>query len=74
VPALDLPALDIVSAAKGFGCAASEARTRDEKRAAFSHASNAGGPTVIAVPISGQLKPVIPTAAASALKRSSAHA
>ena len=29
VPALDLPALDIVSAAKGFGCAAVEARTWD---------------------------------------------
>ena len=30
VPALDLPALDIVSAAKVFGCAAVEARIRDE--------------------------------------------
>jgi benzoylformate decarboxylase len=74
VPALDLPALDIVSAAKGFGCAAIEARTRDEIRAALSHASNAGGPTVIAAPIGGQLKPLIPTAAAPSKKRSSAHA
>lgn len=59
VPALDLPALDIVSTAKGFGCAATEARTRQEIQAAFSKALNADGPTVIAVPISRQLRPLV---------------
>jgi benzoylformate decarboxylase len=74
VPALDLPALDIASAAKGFGCAAVEARTRDEIKAAFSKALSADGPTVIATPISRELKPLIPTATAPANKRSPAHA
>jgi benzoylformate decarboxylase len=32
VPALDLPELDIVSTAKGFGCAAVRARTKQERR------------------------------------------
>ena len=59
VPALDLPALDIVSTAKGFGCAATEARTRQEIQATFSKALNADGPTVIAVPISRQLRPLV---------------
>jgi len=59
VPGLDLPALDIVSTAKGFGCTAVEARTRDEIKAAFSKALNVDGPTVIATPISRQLKPLI---------------
>jgi benzoylformate decarboxylase len=65
VPALDLPALDIVSAAKGFGCAAIEARTRDEIRAAFSHALNADGPAVIAAPIKRELRPLVPPASAA---------
>jgi benzoylformate decarboxylase len=59
VPALDLPALDIVSTTKGFRCAATEARTRQEIQAAFSRALNADGPTVIAVPISRQLRPLV---------------
>ena len=74
VPGLDLPPLDIVSAAKGFGCVAVEGRTRDEIKAAFSKALSADGPTVIATPISRELKPLIPTAAAPANKRSPAHA
>ena len=40
VPGLDLPPLDIVSTAKGFGCAAVEARTREEIQRAFSKALN----------------------------------
>jgi benzoylformate decarboxylase len=64
VPGLDLPPLDIVSAAKGFGCASVEARSREEIIAAFSKALSADGPTVIATPISRELKPLIPTAAA----------
>jgi thiamine pyrophosphate-dependent acetolactate synthase large subunit-like protein len=43
VPALDLPALDIVSVAKRFGCASIEARTRDEIKAAFSKARKTFG-------------------------------
>jgi thiamine pyrophosphate-dependent acetolactate synthase large subunit-like protein len=51
VPALDLPELDIVSTAKGFGCAAVGARTKRAIQEAFSKALNADGPALIAVPI-----------------------
>jgi len=62
VPGLDLPALDIVSTAKGFGCAAVEARTREEIQAAFWQALNAEGPTVIAVPVKSQIRSLLGTA------------
>jgi benzoylformate decarboxylase len=60
VPALDLPELDIVSTAKGFGCAAVGARTKQEIQEAFSKALNAHGPTLIAVPIKHQIRPLVP--------------
>jgi len=59
VPGLDLPTLDIVSTAKGFGCAAVEARTRQDIQAAFSKALKADGPTLIAVPVMHQVRPLI---------------
>jgi benzoylformate decarboxylase len=60
VPGLDLPALDIVSTARGFGCAAAAAHTKQELQAAFSQALRADGPTLIAVPIQHQLRPLVP--------------
>jgi benzoylformate decarboxylase len=60
VPALDLPDLDIVATAKGFGCAAVGARTKQEIQEAFTKALNASGPTVIAVPIKHQIRPIVP--------------
>jgi benzoylformate decarboxylase len=60
VPALDLPELDIVSTAKGFGCAAVDVRTKQEIQEAFSKALNADGPTLIAVPIKHQIRPIVP--------------
>ena len=65
VPGLDLPTLDIVSTAKGFGCAAVEARTREEIQAAFSQALNAEGPTVIAVPVKSQIRSLLGTGSAA---------
>jgi benzoylformate decarboxylase len=59
VPALDLPALDIVSTAKGFGCNAVAAGTREEIQAAFSKALATAGPTVIAIPIKHQIRPLV---------------
>jgi benzoylformate decarboxylase len=59
VPALDLPGLDIVSTAKGFGCLSVEVRTREEIKDAFTTALNADGPTVIAVPIQSQIRSLI---------------
>ena len=50
VPALDLPGLDVVSAAKGFGCTGALAKTKDEIKQAFSTALKADGPTLIAIP------------------------
>jgi len=60
VPALDLPFLDIVSLAKGYGCAAVKAETKEEIQSAFRKALSADGPTVIAVPIKRELKPLLP--------------
>jgi benzoylformate decarboxylase len=60
VPALDLPELDIVSTAKSFGCAAVGARTKQEIQEAFSNALNAHGPTLVAVPIKHQIRPLVP--------------
>jgi thiamine pyrophosphate-dependent acetolactate synthase large subunit-like protein len=51
---------DIVSTAKGFGSAAVEARTRQEIQAAFSKALETDGPTVIAIPIKHQIRPLVP--------------
>jgi benzoylformate decarboxylase len=60
VPALDLPFLDIVSLAKGYGCSAMKAETKEEIQKAFKKALVTEGPTVIAVPIKRELKPLIP--------------
>jgi benzoylformate decarboxylase len=60
VPALDLPFLDIVSLAEGYGCKAVKAETKEEIQSAFKEALATEGPTVIAVPIKRELKPLIP--------------
>jgi benzoylformate decarboxylase len=60
VPSLDLPGLDIVSTAKGFGCASILAKTRQEIKDAFGAALKATGPTVIAIPIAHEDRPLIP--------------
>jgi benzoylformate decarboxylase len=60
VPALDLPGLDIVTTAKAFGCIGVAANTAEEIKAAFKTALNADGPTVIAIRIAHQLRPLVP--------------
>jgi benzoylformate decarboxylase len=60
VPALDLPGLDIVTTAKAFGCIGVAANTGEEIKAAFKTALNADGPTVIAIRIAHQLRPLVP--------------
>jgi benzoylformate decarboxylase len=62
VPALDLPGLDIVGTARAFGCTGVEARTLDEIKKAFTTALHAEGPTVIAIPIAQQMRPLVPEA------------
>jgi benzoylformate decarboxylase len=63
VPGLDLPGLDIVSTAKGFGCIAFEAKTAEEIKEGFATALRAEGPTLITIPIAHQLRPLVPSAA-----------
>jgi benzoylformate decarboxylase len=60
VPALDLPGLDVISAAKGFGCATVQAKTTQEIKEAFAAALKADGPTLIAIPIARQERPLVP--------------
>ena len=59
VPALDLPGLDIVSTAKAFGCPSVLAKTKQEIKQAFTDALKADGPTVIAIPIAHQERPLV---------------
>ena len=54
MPGLDLPELDIVSTAKGFGCSAFGVNTKEDLQAAFTEALRSNGPTVFAVPIQRQ--------------------
>jgi len=60
VPGLDLPGLDIVSAAKGFGCASVLTKTKEEIKKAFGAALSADGPTVIVIPIAHEDRPLVP--------------
>jgi benzoylformate decarboxylase len=59
VPVLDLPGLDLVSAAKGFGCASVSAKTTQEIKQAFADALKANGPTLISIPIALQERPLV---------------
>ena len=60
VPALDLPGLDIVATAKAFGCVGVAANTKEEIKEAFKAALAADGPTVIAIRVAHQLRPLVP--------------
>jgi benzoylformate decarboxylase len=55
VPGLDLPGLDIVSLAHGFGCRTAGADTADELQQAFCAALFHDGPSVIVVPTQATL-------------------
>jgi benzoylformate decarboxylase len=59
VPGLDLPGLDVVSAAKAFGCPSVLAKTKQEIKQAFSDALKADGPNLIAIPIARQERPLV---------------
>lgn len=59
VPGLDLPGLDIVALATGYGCAAVEATTEDEVRQACKDALARSGPTVVVVPVAPTVPPLL---------------
>ena len=59
VPGLDLPGLDIVSLAKGYGCAAERVETTDAIRKICSQAFSRNVPTVIEVPVISTVPPLL---------------
>lgn len=59
VPGLDLPGLDIVSLAKGYGCNAEKVVTPDAIRKVCSEAFSRNGPTVIEVPVIPTVPPLL---------------
>ena len=59
VPGLDIPGLDIVSLARGYGCEGVEVDTPDGVRDALRHALERSGPTVIAAAISAEVPPLL---------------
>ncbi len=59
VAGLDLPGLDIVSLARGYGCTAQEAATPGEVRDAVREAFGRAGPTVIVAPIDPKAPPLL---------------
>ncbi len=59
VPGLDLPGLDTVAIAKGYGCEAIRVETVDEVRKVCAEAFKRSGPTLIEVPIVPTIPPLL---------------
>ncbi|HEX4159238.1 MAG TPA: benzoylformate decarboxylase [Rhizomicrobium sp.] len=59
VPGLDLPGLDIVALAKGFGCEAARVDRLDAIKRVAAEAWTRPGPTVLEIPISSQIPRLI---------------
>ena len=59
VPGLDLPGMDFVSIAKGYGCDAARVADLDALKAAAAKAWTKDVPTVLEVPISPKVPPLI---------------
>ncbi|WP_299289230.1 benzoylformate decarboxylase [uncultured Mucilaginibacter sp.] len=59
VPGLNIPGKDIVQLAQGYGCTAKNADTVDEITAAMEAAFKQEGPTVLVVPISPAIPPLL---------------
>lgn len=59
VPGLDIPGLDVVSIARGYGCHAQRAETAEQVRAAVAAAAERSGPTLLAVPIQAKVPPLL---------------
>ena len=58
-PGLDLPGLDIVSQAKGFGVGARSVANPDQLRQVLQEALAADGPMVVEVPITKAVPPLL---------------
>ncbi|MDM4722633.1 benzoylformate decarboxylase [Micromonospora sp. WMMA1363] len=55
VPGLDLPGLDVVAVARGYGCAAATVETPEQLGAALADGLRADRPTVLPVPIRSEV-------------------
>jgi benzoylformate decarboxylase len=59
VPGLDLPGFDIVSIARGYGCDAERLEGLERIKEAATDAWKKSKPTVLEIPISPQIPPLI---------------
>lgn len=59
VPGLDIPGIDIVSLARGYGCHAAHADTLDVLRSEAAAADTRNAPTVLEVPIAATVPPLL---------------
>ncbi len=59
VPGLDLPGLDFVALATGYGCAAVRVATSDALAQALQDALRRSGPTVLEIPITAAVAPLL---------------
>jgi benzoylformate decarboxylase len=59
VPGLDIPGLDIVSVARGYGCDATRVADLDRLKQAVAAAWTKQVPTVLEIPISAQVPPLL---------------
>lgn len=59
VPGLEIPGLDYVALAKGYGATGVHARTADEVRNAIAAARRRKGPTMLEVPIQPSVPPLL---------------
>lgn len=59
VPGLDLPGLDFVALATGYGCAAFRVATSDALAQALQDALRRPGPTVLEIPITAAVAPLL---------------
>jgi len=58
-PGLDIPGIDIVSLARGYGCDAARVEDIDAIKKAAIEAWKKQKPTVLEIPISAQVSPLI---------------
>jgi len=59
VPGLNIPGIDIVSLARGYGCDAARVEDIDDIKKAATDAWRQQKPTVLEIPISAQVPPLI---------------
>ena len=59
VPGMDLPGLDFVALATGYGCAAFRVATSDALAQSLQEALRRPGPTVLEVPITSEVAPLL---------------